>query len=91
MKTAHCRCGKTKRFRGNRHRFTCPECLERNRRRARATACLRALISPCSCPRNPFPGYETREERELMELDDLFHDWKDRGCPADHPGALLYE
>lgn len=26
MTVAACRCGKTKRFRGHRHRWTCPEC-----------------------------------------------------------------
>ena len=37
------------------------------------------------------PGYETSWERELMEADEMFRDWNDLGCPADHPGAELYE
>ena len=35
---ARCRCGKTKRLRGHRKRFTCPECLARRSQELAATA-----------------------------------------------------
>jgi hypothetical protein len=87
MSVARCCCGKTKRFRGNRRRFTCPDCRAGRARARAATAVVGGLVVPCSCPTSParFPGYETREERELLEDDALFRDWKDEGCPEDYP------
>jgi hypothetical protein len=42
-----------------------------------------------------FPRPKTKAdlewERELAMADELFRDWKDLGCPENHPGALLYE
>jgi hypothetical protein len=42
-----------------------------------------------------FPRPETAADlawrRELEIADELFRDWKDAGCPENHPGASLYE
>jgi hypothetical protein len=63
---ARCRCGKTKRLRGHRKRFTCPECLaERSRERAamaveiRCVGCGRVQRVPAQRVRNsePCDGY----------------------------------
>jgi hypothetical protein len=38
MSIAHCRCGKTKRFRGQRRHFTCLECRQARQKEQEATA-----------------------------------------------------
>jgi hypothetical protein len=66
MSIARCRCGKTKRFRGHRRHWTCPECRERRLREREATAveircggCGRTRMVPARQVRNcePFDGF----------------------------------
>ncbi len=56
---AKCMCGKTKRFRGHRRNFTCPECLAA-RQKQREASLVEIVCAGCGRTRKVHPGKAQR-------------------------------